>query len=89
MIIMPDTPNPAIDKAREEGRNEAFAAMMKHADAIILGASNTPHPIYDMFMKAIHAAAAGELPKRPSLSFSERREIAKEFVSQHGANLFD
>ena len=78
-----------IELAKQEGRNEAFAAMMKHADAIMLGAEDRPRPIYDLFMKAIRAAAAGELPKRPSLSFSERREIAKEFVSLHGANLFD
>lgn len=78
-----------IELAKQEGREEAFAAMMKHADAIILGSEEKPRPVYDMFMKAIKAAAAGELPKRPSLSFAERREIAKEFVSQHGANLFD
>ena len=78
-----------VEQAKQEGRNEAFAAMMKHADAVILGATDKPHSVYDLFMQAIQAAAAGELPKRPSMSFAERRAIAVEFISRHGANLFD
>ena len=77
-----------LELARQEGRNEAFAAMMKHAEAVMLGAEDRPRSVYDLFIKALRAASEGVLPARPSLSFAERRFIAREFISENCAYLF-
>lgn len=78
----------AVAMSADHARRQAFQDMRKHAEAVILGASNHPRPIYDMFMKAIESAHGGRLPDRPSLSFAERRFIAREFIAENGADLF-
>lgn len=80
---------PDFEKGVIEGRRQAFDDMMRHAEAITLGETDRPKPVYDLFMKAIEKSFDGQRPPPPSLTFSDRRYIAQEFISHHGADLFN
>ncbi|WP_146203693.1 hypothetical protein [Azospirillum sp. TSO5] len=70
----------AVEAAREEGRQSAFAAMVEEAAAITLGAATDRPSTYSEFMNAIRRATDGVPPKLRSLSYTEKLLIAGEML---------
>lgn len=64
---------------------EQFAQLIGYS---VSGFGDLPYASAEVY-EAASAAAQKLPPQRPSLSFAERRAIAREFISEHGSDLFD